>query len=100
MDFEFIREQTPLYVEAAKLTLHMAVIGVLLAIVVGLICSMIKYFRIPVLRQIVDSILSILPLQLIQKLVHITPLLSFCQTCPILLNTYYSITFASVKTSI
>ena len=39
MDFEFIREQTPLYVEAAKLTLHMAVIGVLLAIVVGLICS-------------------------------------------------------------
>ncbi len=35
MDFEFIREQTPLYIEAAKLTLHMAVIGVLLAIVVG-----------------------------------------------------------------
>ena len=38
MDFEFIREQTPLYIEAAKLTLHMAVIGVLLAIVVGLVC--------------------------------------------------------------
>ena len=32
MDFEFIREQTPLYIEAAKLTLHMAVIGVLLAL--------------------------------------------------------------------
>ena len=43
MDFEFIREQTPLYIEAAKLTLHMAVIGVLLAIVVGLVCSMIKF---------------------------------------------------------
>ena len=27
MDFEFIREQTPLYIEAAKLTLHMAVIA-------------------------------------------------------------------------
>ena len=27
MDFEFIREQTPLYIEAAKLTLHMAVIS-------------------------------------------------------------------------
>ena len=51
MDFEFIREQTPLYIEAAKLTLHMAVIGVLLAIVVGLVCSMIKYFRIPVLSR-------------------------------------------------
>ena len=45
MDFEFIREQTPLYIEAAKLTLHMAVIGVLLAIVVGLVCSMIKLFQ-------------------------------------------------------
>ena len=56
MDFEFIREQTPLYIEAAKLTLHMAVIGVLLAIVVGLVCSMIKYFRIPVLRQIVECL--------------------------------------------
>ena len=53
MNFEFIREQTPLYIEAAKLTLHMAVIGVILAIIVGLVCSMIKYFRIPVLRQIV-----------------------------------------------
>ena len=59
MDFEFIREQTPLYIEAAKLTLHMAVIGVLLAIVVGLVCSMIKYFRIPVLRQIVECYIEL-----------------------------------------
>ena len=35
MDFEFIREQAPLYIEAAKLTLHMAVIGVILAIIVA-----------------------------------------------------------------
>ena len=45
MDFEFIREQTPLYIEAAKLTLHMAVIGVLLAIVVGLVCSMVNHWK-------------------------------------------------------
>ena len=51
MDFEFIREQTPLYIEAAKLTLHMAVIG--------LVCSMIKYFRIPVLRQIVECYIEL-----------------------------------------
>ena len=37
MDFEFIREQTPLYIEAAKLTLHMAVIGVILLVVAGLL---------------------------------------------------------------
>lgn len=36
MDFEFIREQTPLYIEAAKLTSSHGGDGVLLAIVVGL----------------------------------------------------------------
>ena len=36
-----------------------AVIGVLLAIVVGLVCSMIKYFRIPVLRQIVECYIEL-----------------------------------------
>ena len=35
MDFEFIREQTPLYIEAAKLTLHMA--GTVMLPVVSLV---------------------------------------------------------------
>ena len=59
MDFEFIREQAPLYIEAAKLTLQMAVAGVALAIIVGLVCSMIKYFKIPVLRQIVECYIEL-----------------------------------------
>ena len=37
MDFNFINEHIPLYVEAAKLTLIMAFLGILLAIIVGLI---------------------------------------------------------------
>ena len=53
MDFNFINEHIPLYVEAAKLTLIMAFWGILLAIVVGLIVSLIRYFKVPVLDKIV-----------------------------------------------
>lgn len=52
MDFIFIREQFPLYVQAAKLTVYLAAIGIFLAILAGLLCGMIRYFRIPVLEQI------------------------------------------------
>lgn len=52
MDINFIREQLPLYVEAAKLTVCIAVIGIILAILAGLLCGMIRYFLIPVLKQI------------------------------------------------
>jgi polar amino acid transport system permease protein len=52
MDFEFIREYTPLYVEAAILTLNIAVKGILISIGLGLICSLIRYFKIPVLNRI------------------------------------------------
>ena len=52
MDFEFIKQVIPMYVEAAGLTLRLAFIGILLSIVLGLICALIKYFKVPVLRQI------------------------------------------------
>ena len=52
MDFEFIKQVIPMYVEAAGLTLRLALIGILLSIVLGLICALIKYFKVPVLRQI------------------------------------------------
>ena len=53
MDFNFINEHIPLYLEAAKLTLIMAFWGILFAIVVGLIVSLIRYFKVPVLDKIV-----------------------------------------------
>lgn len=53
MDFEFIIRYIPLYVEAAKLTLILASAGIILSIVVGFICSLILYKRIPVLSWLV-----------------------------------------------
>lgn len=51
MDLDFMKAQLPLYVEAAKLTLSIAAIGILIAILLGLGVSIVRYFKIPVLRQ-------------------------------------------------
>jgi polar amino acid transport system permease protein len=54
MDTEFISQYTPMYVEAAKLTLYLGIMGVLISIVIGLVASIIQYYKVPVLRQIVS----------------------------------------------
>lgn len=52
MDTEFIAEYVPMYIEAAKLTLKLGAVGILLSLVIGLFCSLIQYYRIPVLKRI------------------------------------------------
>jgi polar amino acid transport system permease protein len=53
LDLNFMAEYAPLYVEAAKLTLGLGVAGILLSLAVGLVCSLITYYKVPVLRRIV-----------------------------------------------
>ena len=43
-----------MYVEASSLTLKLALAGILLSLILGLICALIKYYKVPVLRQIVS----------------------------------------------
>ena len=50
MDFEFIRTYAPMYVEAAKLTMSIAFFGILLSTLVGFICCLIRYYKIPILQ--------------------------------------------------
>ncbi len=54
MDFAFIQQYLPMYAEAAKLTLLIGVLGIVLSLAVGMLCSAIEYSRIPVLRHIVS----------------------------------------------
>lgn len=49
MDTEFIAKYIPLYVEAAKLTLGIGLIGIILSLIVGLLIAFIQYFKIPIL---------------------------------------------------
>ncbi len=53
MDQEFIAEYIPLYREAAVLTVKIGFAGIAAAILLGLICEITDYFRIPVLKRVV-----------------------------------------------
>ncbi|SHK24586.1 amino acid ABC transporter permease [Hespellia stercorisuis] len=53
MNWEYIQTYLPMYEKAALLTLKLGIAGILLAILVGLFCAVIQYYRIPVLRRIV-----------------------------------------------
>ena len=53
MDWSFIQKFTPMYVEAAWLTLVIGVLGIVISIAIGLICAWVKYYKVPVARQIV-----------------------------------------------
>ena len=53
MDWEFIAEYTPLYREAAVLTVKIGFAGIAAATLLGLVCEITDYFRIPVLKRIV-----------------------------------------------
>lgn len=53
MDFNFIREVIPMYVEAASLTVRVALLGIVLSVLIGIIFAVIRFWRVPVLRPIV-----------------------------------------------
>ncbi|MDU7338371.1 MAG: amino acid ABC transporter permease [Clostridium sp.] len=53
MDFEFIQQNVPMYQTAALLTLRIALWGVLFSFFVGLFCSLVQYYKVPVMRRIV-----------------------------------------------
>lgn len=52
LNLEFMQTYAPLYVEAAKLTLRLGVIGILYSLVIGVLCAVVLYYKIPVLRRI------------------------------------------------
>ena len=54
MDFEFIRQVIPLYIHAALLTLKIGILGIISAIAIGLLCTLILHKKIPILKQLVS----------------------------------------------
>lgn len=51
MDWSFVRRFAPMYAEATGLTLSIGTIGILLSLLIGFVCCLARYFRIPLLRQ-------------------------------------------------
>ena len=50
MNWDFIMRYLPMYQKAAILTVKIGALGIVFAIIVGLICATIQYYKVPVLR--------------------------------------------------
>ncbi len=59
MDWTFIAKYAPVYFTAAGLTLRLAVIGISLAVLLGLACSFTLYYKIPILRHLVSGYIEL-----------------------------------------
>lgn len=59
MDLQFIHQYTPLYIEAAKLTVRIAFQGIVLAILLGFLCSLIRYYKLPVLQRMIGMYMEL-----------------------------------------
>jgi len=50
MDRSVLREYLPLFREAAALTVRLGVLGILIALAIGVLCAAARYFKLPVLQ--------------------------------------------------
>lgn len=53
MDWNVVAQYLPLFEKAAWLTLRLGLAGIALAIVIGLVCALVQYYKVPVLRRVV-----------------------------------------------
>ena len=59
MDWNVIAQYLTLYKKAAWLTLRLGLAGIVIAIVVGLVCALVQYYKVPVLRRIVGAYIEL-----------------------------------------
>ena len=59
LNVDFMLEYLPWYVEATKLTVTIAFWGILFALLVGALCSVIQYYRVPVIHRAVSVYIEI-----------------------------------------
>ena len=59
LNFDFIIEYLPWYVDAAKLTVKIAFWGILFSLLAGVICSALRYYRVPVIHRIISVYIEI-----------------------------------------
>ena len=59
MDWSIVEQYLPLYQKAFLLTLHIAVWGILGSFLLGLIVSIIRHYRIPILAQVATAYIEL-----------------------------------------
>lgn len=59
LNFDFMVKYLPWYLDAAILTGKIAFFGILFSLLIGVICSMVQYYRVPVIRRIISVYIEI-----------------------------------------
>ncbi len=52
MDRSFINKYYPLYIESAVLTVTIGCMGIILSVIIGMLCALCRYYKIPILNAI------------------------------------------------
>lgn len=59
LNFDFIVKYLPWYIDAAMLTVKIAFFGILFSLIIGIACSVVQYYRVPVIRNIISVYIEI-----------------------------------------
>lgn len=59
LDFDFMVKYLPWYIDAAILTVKIAFFGILFSLLLGVFCSIVQYYRIPVIHRIITVYIEI-----------------------------------------
>ncbi|WP_169783993.1 amino acid ABC transporter permease [Campylobacter curvus] len=59
MDFEFIAKFYPMYVKAAILTINIAFWGILFSLIVGMFCTLVKFYKVKFLISLINCYIEL-----------------------------------------
>ena len=59
MDFEFIKEFTPMFVKAGIFTVKLSLYGILLSLVIGIFCTLVKFYKVKILTPLTNSYIEV-----------------------------------------
>lgn len=59
IDWNFVTDNIPLYYEAMIITLKLGIIGIALSIIIGLICSIVLYFKIKIVDKLIQAYIEL-----------------------------------------
>jgi len=58
-DFEFIKEFTPMFVKAGIFTVKLSLYGILLSLVIGIFCTLVKFYKVKFLTFVVNGYIEV-----------------------------------------
>lgn len=59
MNWQFIENYLPLYQKAAVLTVRIGFMGIAAAILIGLVCTIVQYYKVPFLRTVISVYIEV-----------------------------------------